>query len=248
MPPIGEQDLHAFIDGELDPARRAAVQEAMAHDPAMAGRIAAFRADKQRLAALYGPVAERPLPAAWLRSIEAASRPRPWRRVAARWRSLAAAAVLLAAIGATAALLAPSRDTILAEAAAAHDGTLRTRQILAGAALPPASVGNRLLQATLGLPVRTPDLTRFGFRLAAIDVFQPPTRPAVGLVYRDAGQRELTIYLRRSAGEARFDLLRRGRLRVCIWQDDVLGAVMTADMTAGEMMRVASRAYVELNL
>jgi anti-sigma factor RsiW len=59
---------------------------------------------------------------------------------------------------------------------------------------------------------------------------------------------ELTIYVRKSDGDARFDLLRRGKLRVCIWQDEVVSAVMTGDMSAGEMMRVASAAYSSLDL
>ena len=46
----------------------------------------------------------------------------------------------------------------------------------------------------------------------------------------------------------RFDLLRHGSTRVCIWQDNVVGAVVIAPMSAGEMMRVASSAYTALNL
>ena len=57
-----------------------------------------------------------------------------------------------------------------------------------------------------------------------------------------------SITVRKSAGAARFDLLRRGSLRVCIWQDDVVGAVITGQMSAGAMMRVASRAYADLDL
>ena len=54
--------------------------------------------------------------------------------------------------------------------------------------------------------------------------------------------------MRASDGTVRFDLLRRGRARVCVWQDDVVGVVIIAPMSAGEMMRVASGAYAALNL
>jgi hypothetical protein len=35
----------------------------------------------------------------------------------------------------------------------------------------------------------------------------------------------------------------RGRVRVCLWQDDVLATVMVGEMSAAEMLRVASLAY-----
>ena len=83
----------------------------------------------------------------------------------------------------------------------------------------------------------------------ALDIFGPKAgRAAAGLVYRSTQAGELTIYVRKSSGQSRFDLLRRGRLRVCIWQDDVVGAVMTGEMSAGLMMRIASRAYGDLDL
>ena len=54
------------------------------------------------------------------------------------------------------------------------------------------------------------------------------------------------LYLRRPSGRAAFDQYKQGSLRVCIWQDDVLGAVMTGEMSAAEMQRLASLAYTRL--
>ena len=245
-----DEALHAYIDGELDAAGCATVERAMRADPAFAARVAAFRQDKQMLAALLGPVARQALPAHWLARIRqgatAASRPRA---PPGRLRRLAlAASLMLALVAGGVRLFAPRGDTILAEAEAAHDGRLRPSAEFIGASLPQGAAQARLLQDRLALAVRPPDLTRFGYRLVAIDLFAAGPRPAAGLVYRDARAAPLTIYIRRSAGEARFDLLRRGRLRECIWQDDVVGAVLSGEMSAGEMMRIASRAYGELNI
>jgi anti-sigma factor RsiW len=54
------------------------------------------------------------------------------------------------------------------------------------------------------------------------------------------------LYLRHPSGPARFDQFKQGRLRVCIWQDEVLGTVMTGEMSAAEMQRLASLAYTGL--
>jgi anti-sigma factor RsiW len=244
---IEEEDLHAYIDGELDPVRHAQVDAALADDPALAYRVEQFRADKMRLAEIFGPVARQPLPAAWTRRIETALAPKPARPTA--WLMALAASVLLALTGGGIALLRQPADTILAEAAAAHDRQTPPDVELKGQSLPPELARNQLLLASLGMKVRAPDLSRFGYKLTAVDVFHHRfAETAAGLVYQTAQGTELTVYVRKSGGTPRFDLLRRGKLRVCVWQDDVVGAVITGDMSAGEMMRIASRAYADLNL
>ncbi len=236
--PIADEELHAFIDGELTPDRAAAVQAALAAEPALAARVASYRADQAALRALFGPVAERPLPDAWRTRIASHSAPRR----PAYWRMGIAAGVMLALLGSGGVLLLRGGDMVLAEAQAARDGTLPATRVIDA---PEQNGADATLQATLGLPVRAPDLRKLGYRLVAVDFYRGP---AAGLVYRNAQAVDLTIYVRKSAGDARFDLLRRGKLRVCIWQDEVVSAVMTGDMSAGEMMRVASAAYASLDL
>ena len=59
---IRDEDLHAFIDGELEDADRARVDAAVNADPALGEQVAAFRADKARLVSLYGGGLNEPLP------------------------------------------------------------------------------------------------------------------------------------------------------------------------------------------
>jgi anti-sigma factor RsiW len=238
--PIADEELHAFIDGELTPDRAAAVQAALAAEPALAARVASWQADKSALRALFGPVAERPLPSAWRTRIARHTAPRR----PAYWRMGIAAGVVLALLGGGSALLLRGGDTVLADAQAARDGVLPATRVITGSTLA-QSGADATLQATLGLPVRAPDLRKFGYHLVAVNFYRGPS---AGLIYRNAQSADLTIYVRKSAGDARFDLLRRGKLRVCVWQDEVVSAVMTGDMSAGEMMRVASAAYSSLDL
>jgi len=235
--PIAEEELHAFIDGELPPDRAAAVQAALNAEPALAARVAAWEADRAALRALFGPVAARPLPAAWRIRIASHSAPRR----PAYWRMGIAAGVVLALLG-SGALLLRGGDTVLAEAQAAHDGVLPTTRVITALA---QNGADATLQATLGLPVRAPDLQKFGYHLVAVELYRGP---AAGLVYRNAQSVNFTIYVRKSPGDARFEILPRGKLQVCIWQDEVVSAVMTGDMSAGEMMRMAGAAYSSLDL
>jgi len=246
--PPSEEDLHAFIDGELPADRSASIEQALADDPHLAARVAAFQADKQALAALYAPLGRMPVPASWIARIDQAAARPPTRTTRARlapWLTALAACIMLAILGT--ALLRPhghAADPILAEAEAARADRLTPVQRLTEAAIADVPGRDAGLARAVGLKLRAPDLARLGWHLVRVDTYAG----AAALRYRtDAGQ-ALTLYIRRSTGEPRFDLLHHGRERICIWQDEVVSAVMMGDMTAGAMMRVASAAYLELNL
>jgi anti-sigma factor RsiW len=244
MSGLTDADLHGYMDGELDSERRALVAGQLAQDPALAAKIAAFSADKARFAQAFG-AAPPDVPAAWIARIEAASRPAGRKALAGHPIVMAwAAAIVLALIGAYADTTLFPQDAVLSAALDARGGATAPVLSLAGTMLPSAAARDALLQDRLHLKVHAPDLSHFGFRLARLDMYGH----AAGLRYRDAAARELTIYVKASSGEARFDMLRRGDLRVCIWQDDVVSAVIAGRMSAGEMMRVASSAYAALDL
>lgn len=59
---ISEQDLQAYVDGELAPADRARVEAAIAADPALARTVERERALRLRLHAAFDPVLDEPVP------------------------------------------------------------------------------------------------------------------------------------------------------------------------------------------
>ena len=59
---VTREELAAFADGELDPAREAEVAAAVAADPALAAQVEAHRALRARLGAHFAPVFEAPVP------------------------------------------------------------------------------------------------------------------------------------------------------------------------------------------
>lgn len=61
---VTEEMLAAYADGELGTAEQAAVEAAMAADPALARKVEAHRALKAALAAHYAPIAEEAIPPA----------------------------------------------------------------------------------------------------------------------------------------------------------------------------------------
>jgi anti-sigma factor RsiW len=245
---IPDEQLHALIDGELPAQEGAELETAVAADPYLSRRVELFRADKARLAEIYGPVASMPVPDGWIRAIQnGPARQQP------RFFSIEAiagiAAAVMVVIGGTLVYREslPHEEPIVQEALAARSDSLSPRQVLAVNAPAEDAAATRTLSSALAMHVSVPDLKRMGYSLVGMRVYgSAPKTKGVELLYRHRDNRIFALYLRRPSGPPRFDQYKQGNLRVCIWQDDVLGAVMTGEMSAAEMQRLASLAYTGL--
>jgi len=246
--PVREEELHAFIDGELPSDRIGVVAAALEADPVLAARVAAFAADKAALRAAYRGVGQQPLPESWIALIHGAAAAPPVRRKMSPrtwWVAGLAASLVLAVGGATLVYQSNrSEGSILAQAKAARLERSLALSRLTGAALADAPSRDAFLAHAVGLQLRAPDLAYLGWKLVEIDTYSN----AAALRYHAENGGTLTMFVRRSTGTPRFDLLKTGGVRVCIWQDEVVGAVMMGEMSAGQMMRVAGAAYAALSL
>jgi anti-sigma factor RsiW len=69
---VSDDDVMAYVDGELDEAARSRITLAALADPDLAERIAAQRRLRDALNAHFAPVMEEPVPAEWTAMIRAA--------------------------------------------------------------------------------------------------------------------------------------------------------------------------------
>ncbi len=252
---ISEHELHAYIDGELDENRSAEIARLLAADPALAARVADFRSDKNRLEQVYRAPDTRPLPPEWLTQIESREAPRIL-RFSPRYSHGAIgvvgalAASVLIILGAWLAFgSGTGEDAIIAEALAARGDSMAAQQVVDVAASGVPDARNQVLSTALDMKLKAPDLAKIGYQLAAIRVYSGvPGGKAVELRYRGEQNQVFTLYLRHPSSPARVDLFQRDGVRICVWQDDVIGTVMLGSMSAGEMARAASAAYAGLNL
>jgi len=269
QPEIGDEELSAYIDGELDSVQYQKIAQRVQSNSRLAERVTALQSDMALLRRIYAPVAERPLPASWRERIRhyagtdrdrapsgapAELKPRgPWH--AGMMRALPvpvlalAATIVLAVICAplvTRLWLSPQKPDIIAQALAAQSGLVTPRASVVTTA---RDVASRVISEALAMRLKAPDLSRMGYSLEGVKTYGGArgNRP-VELVYRNAQNGVFTLYLQRPLGPARFDQFRRGRERICIWQDDVLGTVMVGEMSAPEMQRLASLSYTGLTL
>jgi anti-sigma factor RsiW len=243
---VTDSELHAYIDGELPPERVAEVTAAIARDPVLMGRERDFRADKLAMAAAYDHLASLPIPPALL----ASARNGPVKPVNRR-RTFVFAFAGMAALAATLLLtLAPRtpNQPAVEQALAARDQTRTPSRELDGHAPATVEVADQAMSEMLGNPVRVPDLRRAGFNLVAADIYGGPHLDAVQLRYEDATRRLFTVFLSPSAGPDAFEVAQRGNVRLCVWQNADLTAVMTGEMSTPELFRLASLTYTSLGL
>jgi hypothetical protein len=59
---VTDEELMAYVDGELDPARREALRQAVASSPDLSRRVAGQQALRERLDRAFNPVLDEPVP------------------------------------------------------------------------------------------------------------------------------------------------------------------------------------------
>src|SRR5438128_9215457 len=91
--PVAEEELHAYMDGQLAHERRGAVEQWLAAHPQDSARVAAYRLLAEQWRAAYAYLLAEPIPQDMLRALQTVSRPR--RRLAVA----IAAGVILGALG-----------------------------------------------------------------------------------------------------------------------------------------------------
>jgi anti-sigma factor RsiW len=200
--PVTEDELHAYIDGELPLERRGDVEAWLASHPDDAARIATWRALADELHARYDSVADEPLPAR-LRLDQLSRLPRKW---------------LAGAIAATlAAFIAGASAGWFAHGSATTPNALKTftlealdahRLYVVEVRHPVEVEGSerahlqQWLSKRLGYAVKAPLLDSTGLRLVGGRLLPGPQAPAALLMYESPTGERFTLYTSRCKGAA----------------------------------------------
>ena len=242
--PIAEEDLHAFVDGQLAPPRRAEVQRYLDANPQEARRVAAWSAQREALRDVLAPYAAAPLPPELnlSRLIEARLRPR-------RTIWLTAASVLLAlAAGGTAGWMvhAPAGPTRAALAMSLLEQLgLASHVVYAADKRHPIEVPAadrdhlaQWLSNRLSRGVAPPALDSLGYRLIGGRLLATEHGGAAALfMYENAQGQRLSLVLRPMARDlhaARADM-RQGAVNGCAWIADGIGYAVVASLPDDEL-------------
>jgi len=245
-----EDDLHAYVDGRLDTARRAEVQAWLLDHPKDAERVAAYRQQNDMMQALFNPVLNEPLPLQM--------HPQALRKNFAqplRYAAMVGGMVLSGLIGWTlhGAEKSQQQQPVMAmvnRAALAH--VVYTPEVLH-----PVEVGKeqeeqltKWLSKRLGSNIKAPHLAGAGYELMGGRLLPGNQGPVAQFMYQDGRGLRLTLYISSKMagkGEASFRFAQEGKIGVFYWVDEDLGYALSGEMDKPDLLKVANNVYKELN-
>jgi len=232
--------LSAFVDGELAPAQRAAVEAQLEQHSQAAAQVAAWRAQKSALQALCG-APEREEPAFIV--VRPSS---PW------WRRAGLAACWLAAGAGLALALGPLAPRLTGGAWGGWSGfgagpaSFAQRADIAYAVYTPerrhpvevaASEEEHLinwLSKRLNRPLSVPSLQEYGYSLVGGRLLPGEAGPAAQFMYENRSGARLTLYITGiSNDETAFRLFRDGNRRTFYWVSDRMGYALSGPIAEG---------------
>jgi anti-sigma factor RsiW len=199
--PITEEDLHAYVDAALDPARRAEVDDYLKHHPDVARRVQGYARQREELRATLAPIAEEPIPpelnfASLIEAYQRPSRSAPWRAVAA--------AILLFGLGGAGGWTMhgtsdaqPSGIAALAQEAA-FNYSVYGPDLMHPVEIKAADSADLVdwISNRLQTPIKVPDLRSSGYRFMGGRLVATAHGPAGLLMYDDDHGIRLVMFVR----------------------------------------------------
>ncbi len=243
MSAVRPEELHAYLDRELDAAREQAVEAWLAAEPDARAALRAYRDQSAALHAAFDGVLGEPLPE---RLASGARR----RRGPGRMAAAAAGLVLGTVLGW---LLRDAREPAQAallprQAAVAHAVFVpEIRHPVEVSAKEEAHLVG-WLSKRLGTPIRAPRLSAHGFELLGGRLLPESARPGAQFMYQDAAGRRLTLYLSTDVAnrDSAFRYAVEGGLHVFYWIDREVGYALSGDLDKQQMLAVARSVYEQL--
>ena len=252
---VPQADLHAYVDGQLTPARRRAVETWLAAHPMMAATLDGWRAQNASIRELFADGGDEAQIAADWRRIRALrarqDRPRP------RWIAPAVGAGLFA-VGMLAGGAAMLQWRAASPAAASVPGggppalpeaSRDVWLVYAGDSVHPVEIGakaaghlNAWLGRRLDVPFRAPDLNPVGLRLIGGRLVPYGTAPGAVLLYEDgAGRRAAVLAVRApSAGADDLRFSRSAGVGTVTWHEAGLDFALSAPFPRARLAELAT--------
>lgn len=256
-----DEHFSAWLDGELAPAEREAVDAWLRDHPEDAARLQLWAADRDALRARFGPVVDEPVPASLRDAV--LTRPRP----AFGWARAAMAAGLLvggALLGATVAWQVKPAGESLAQgrggstwthrAAVAHAVYVpEVRHPVEVAVASPSADQQRAqeehlarwLTKRLDMPVRLFDLRPHGFELVGGRLLPDAAGPSAQLMYQNSAGQRVTLYLRRpeAGADTAFQFRREGEVSMFFWTEAGFGCALVGTLPRERLLTLAESVY-----
>ena len=246
---VQEDDLHAYVDGSLNEARRLEVEAWLAAHPADAERVQAWAGQNQALHAAFDTVLNEPLPIDLVRSARRHPRRAPLKAVAAVL-AMVASGLVGYGIGQQADHQPAAPPLLLArDAAIAH--AVFSPEVRHPVEVDAAHADHlvKWLSKRVGTQLRAPDFSALGFQLLGGRLLSGESGPVAQFMYQDALERRVTLYVRRAASGNRETVFRHATengVEVFYWIDRDFGYALSGQIAQADIQKLADAAYGQL--
>lgn len=259
-----ESELHAFVDGRLDPAARAAVQARLERDPEAARAVAAWLQQKEALRALHARVLDEPVPPTLVQAARQlhhrSSRVGRW----ARWGGIAASLLVAFGAGWGSHLQWQSRQDGGNVARARSPSEFARQAVLAHSVYMPevrhpvevdAAQQEHLVQwlsKRLDRPLKVPNLNAVGYELVGGRLLPGEKGARAQFMFQNAAGERITLYVgavddtRAAAGETAFRFGAEGQVATFYWVDQGFGYALAGKQPRQRLLVLAHHVYKQL--
>jgi len=262
--PIEDRDLHAYVDGWLEPQRRIEVEAYLAEDPAAAERVNGYRSQVEALHEMFDSVLrESPTPSmvdlqdrltghiagndnvktGWLHS--------PFAR-------MAACVMLLLAGGTGGWFLKQPEQAVVSsqttlqsfaqEAVQAHSFYATDNRFAVEMGAEDRGALDGWLSERLGRRIVGPDLTSVGYRLIGGRSLPTTTGAGAQYMYENDAKRRLTLFVGtpKAGQESAFSFVQQGDISMFYWIEGSLAYALIGRLDRDQLMGLTKTVYREM--
>jgi anti-sigma factor RsiW len=243
--PIAEEELHAWIDGQLGPEREAVVLRYLQEQPDVARRVDGWREQRDALRAALAPVAAEPVPPRL--DLERLIRQRLQRR-RLPWRAAAAVVLAFGLGGAGGWFLHGGQQPPTAALTLLTQQAVANHMVYTADLRRPTELGaqqrddlTRWVSNRLKFQVAPPDLAADGFSYIGGRLAATPDGPAGLFMYDGPQGVRLTVFVLplQSAPSIPIQHIDFAHVDGCAWIDKGIGYTVVGKLPPPELRRLA---------
>lgn len=259
--PVSHDELHAFVDGQLDAVRVPAVLAWLQGHPEDAAQVAHWQAQRLALRRLARSLLLGETPAALT---DVVLRATAGRRRHTQWQQAAAVLLLVAAsalggrywgqaqdVGTQASVALPNSPAFVREAVAAHVAFVPEKRHPVEVAASDEAHLLQWLSRRLGAPLKLPTLAERGYRLLGGRLLPGDGTPRAQFMYENAQGARVTLYVAvfapgQAPAQTAFSSVRSGNEESFYWVEDRFGYALSTEGNRAELMALAREVYGQL--
>ncbi len=257
--PVTEADLHAFIDHQLSPERRAVVTEWLLNHPEDAARVEQYQLISDQLHANFDPIADQEIPDSLMQIVGGLKKmdKTPWLHKGSIAASLMLVGILTGWFGNT--IFQDSDSSfmlvnLVKPAAFAHNVYTSDSRYPVEIKSKNQSQLIEWLSDRLRTKIKAPNLASMGYRLIGGRLIPSTNRMAAQFMYEYADGKKITLYVRRVSSlpyeksQSQFNQSKKDGVHIIYWRQGEMGYAVSGALDDETLNSIAKASREQISI